>query len=121
QARALDALLADEGAALDAAIVISVPEEVSLKRITGRRSCVNCGRNYSLDEPPENNWTCDTCGGHVNTRADDLDEDAIRERLRAYHETTEPLKEYYAAKGILREIGGLGTPDEVFDRIVASV
>lgn len=121
QARALDALLADSGAAIDAALVVEVPEEVSLRRILGRRACSNCGRNYHLDAPPEENWTCDICGGEVVERTDDHEEQTVRNRLKLYHEQTEPLKKYYDDKGLLREIDGMGSPDEVFTRIVASI
>lgn len=121
QARALDALLADNGTKLDAAVVLEVPEETSLRRILGRRVCSNCGRNYHLDAPPENDWTCDACGGEVIERTDDHETETVTNRLRLYHQQTEPLKKYYDDMGLLREIDGLGTPDEVFSRIVSSI
>lgn len=121
QARALDALLADGGASLDAAVVLEVPEETSLRRILGRRVCSNCGRNYHVDAPPEKNWTCDACGGEVIERTDDHEAETVKNRLRLYHQQTEPLKKYYDDKGLLREIDGLGSPDEVFSRIVSSI
>ena len=121
QAEALDGLLKDTECGLDAALVIHVPEEVALRRLTGRRVCVDCGRNYHLDAPPENNWTCDACGGNVVARDDDVDEAALKERLRTYHEQTEPLHEYYENKGLLREVDGTGTTDEVFSRIVEAL
>lgn len=121
QARSLDALLADHDTALDAALVVEVPEEVSLRRILGRRACSDCGRNYHLDAPPQEDWTCDTCGGEVVERTDDHEEETVRNRLKLYHEQTEPLKNYYADRGLLREIQGEGSPDEVFSRIVASI
>ncbi|MQA99618.1 MAG: adenylate kinase [Actinobacteria bacterium] len=121
QAEALDEILAEKDRALDAALVLQVPEEVSLRRLTGRRVCSNCGRNYSLDSPPEKNWTCDVCGGPVTPRADDEDEEAIRARLRSYHDTTEPLKVYYGEKGILREVDGTQSPDDVFSSIVSAL
>ncbi|MGH2779476.1 MAG: adenylate kinase family protein, partial [Actinomycetota bacterium] len=62
QAEALDEFLAKRGTALDAALVIEVPEEVSLARILGRRVCTRCGRNYSVAVPPRSDWTCDACG-----------------------------------------------------------
>jgi len=120
QAEALDQMLAAQGAALDAALVIEVPEEVSLRRLLGRRACRECGRNYSLDAPPMVDWTCDRCGGEVVERADDH-EDTIRKRLSLYHSQTEPLKSYYEAKGILRIVDGLGTPDDVFERIASAI
>ncbi len=120
QARALDAILDGQDSSLDAVIVLEVPEEVSLRRLMGRRVCVECGKNYHVDAPPENDWTCDRCGGDVVPRNDD-NAAAIKERLRLYHETTEPLKEYYEAKGLLRTIDGDGTPDEVFTRIAEAL
>jgi adenylate kinase len=121
QARALDAILADAGASLDAALVLDVPEEVSLRRITGRRACSNCGHNYHVDAPPSEDWTCDVCGGEVVERNDDHDEATIRKRLELYHEQTEPLKQLYEERGLLLEIDGVGTPDEVFSRIVEAL
>jgi adenylate kinase len=120
QAEALDELLADKGTELDGALVIEVPEETSLRRILGRRVCSDCGRNYSLDSPPSEDWSCDACGGTVVERTDDHEEQTIRERLKLYHEQTEPLKEYYEKRGLLREVVGEASPDEVFDAIVAS-
>ncbi len=118
QADALEKLLSDRGKGLDAALVIEVPEDVSIRRLTGRRVCVSCGRNYNVDAPPAEDWTCDTCGGEVVERVDDHDEDTMRTRLRTYHEQTEPLKKYYEDRGLLRRVGGVGTTDEVFDRIL---
>ena len=122
QAKALDGILRDVGCKLDFALAVEVPEEVSLRRLLGRRVCSNCGRNYHLDAPPENDWTCDVCGGEVVERADDLDEATVRERLRLYHEQTVPLKDYYSKRAILVEIDGSdGSPDEVFSRIVEAI
>ena len=121
QAKALDAWLGKQGKKLDAALVIDVPDEVSIHRLTGRRVCSNCGRNYHVDAPPQENWTCDRCGGKVEARADDLDEKTMRDRLDTYHDQTEPLKAHYEDCGILREVDGMGTPDEVFDRIVLAI
>jgi len=118
QAEALDRLLDDVECTLDAALVIEVPEELALRRLTGRRVCEDCGRNYHVDAPPEDNWTCDNCGGNVIARTDDEDEAALKERLHTYHEQTEPLYEYYERNGRLRQIDGTGSPDEVFSRIV---
>lgn len=120
QAEALDGILEADGPGLDAALVIEVPEEVSLRRLLGRRACEDCGRNYHIDSPPLNDWTCDRCGGKVVTRGDD-NEDTIRKRLSLYHSQTEPLKKYYEGKGILRTIDGLGTPEDVFTRLAAAI
>lgn len=119
QAEALDDLLSDQGCGLDAALVIDVPQEVSVRRILGRMACVKCGRNYSIEAPPENDSICDACGGEVVRRTDDLDEKTVLSRLDTYHRETEPLKAYYEERGLLKEVHGEGTPEEVFARIVA--
>jgi adenylate kinase len=121
QAKALDEILTEVGCPLDAALVIEVPEEVSLRRILGRRVCTQCGRNYHVDAPPSRDWTCDRCGGSVEARADDQDEEATRERLKGYREQTEPLKGYYENQGKLRAVSGEGSPDQVFERIVEAL
>lgn len=121
QAEALDRILAAQGTSLDAALAIEVPEAVSLRRLLGRRVCSDCGRNYHLDAPPTNDWTCDTCGGAVVERSDDHEDKTVRERLKLYHEQTEPLKAYYRERGLLREVNGEASPDEVFDSIVAAI
>ncbi len=121
QADALGNFLAEQGDSLDAALVLRVPEEVSLRRLTGRRVCSKCGRNYHLDSPPQTDWTCDRCGGEVIEREDDIDESTVRQRLLAYREQTLPLAKYYEGKGLLRTVDGVGSQDEVFDRIVAAL
>lgn len=121
QAETLDGILGEKGLQLDSALVLEVPEEVSLHRLLGRRVCTNCGRNYHIDSPPQEDWTCDRCGESVKKRFDDEQEETIRERLKLYHEQTEPLKSYYQDRGVLRAVDGIGTPDSVFDRIVAAI
>ena len=121
QAEALDAFLSDRRTPLDGAIVLEVPEEVSLRRILGRRVCSQCGRNYSVGMPPRSDWTCDACGGRVGGRMDDQEQSTIRERLKNYIEQTLPLKEYYEERGVLVAIDGTKTPDEVFADIVAAL
>lgn len=117
QAEALDGILASQGASLDAAIVLEVPEDVSLHRILGRRVCSTCGRNYHVDAPPKEDWTCDVCGGRVVPRSDD-NETALRRRLDLYHEQTQPVKKYYRERGLLKEVDGRGSQQDVFYRIV---
>lgn len=121
QAKALDDFLEGGDTPLDAALVIEVPEEVSLRRILGRRVCSKCGRNYSLDAPPVEDWACDKCGGRVEGRGDDAEEATVRERLRLYHDQTEPLKAYYEERGVLRVVDGTDSPDRVFDAILAAL
>ncbi len=121
QAQALDEMLARKNIALDAALLIDVPEEVSLRRLTGRRVCTQCGWNYSVDNPPTRNWRCDVCGGKVETRQDDVDEQTVRARLKAYHEQLDPLRDYYRERGVLRDIDGSASPDEVFAKILSAL
>jgi len=121
QAEALNEISDATGGPLDAALVIEVPENISLRRLLGRRVCTQCGRNYHIDAPPRENWTCDVCGGEVVGRTDDVEEETIRARLKLYYDQTEPMKAYYADRGILKVVDGVGTPDAVFDRIVAAL
>jgi adenylate kinase len=99
--------------------VIDVPQDVSLRRILGHMACTKCGRNYSIESPPEVDRVCDVCKGEVVRRTDDLDEKTVLSRLDTYHRQTEPLKAYYDERGLLREVDGEGTPEEVFARIVS--
>ena len=121
QAEALDRILAEQHCGVDAAIILDVPEDVSIRRILGRRVCSNCGRNYHIDAPPQENWTCDVCGGEVIKRTDDFDEAAVRKRLAIYHQQTEPLKAYYEKKGIVQTIDGQGSLDDVFNRLLQAL
>jgi adenylate kinase len=118
QAKALQDITASRP--LDAVLNLEVPEEVVLERITKRRVCITCGVNYSVDEPPRNDWTCDIDGGEVVQRHDDTEE-AVRQRLDLYASETLPLVPFYAELGLLAEVDGLGTPDEVFERLLAVV
>ncbi|MEO6987498.1 MAG: adenylate kinase [Aquihabitans sp.] len=118
QAVALEAITADRP--LDAVLNIEVPEHVVLERITKRRVCISCGQNYSVDAPPKNGWICDVDGGQVVQRDDDTEE-AVRQRLDLYAAETLPLTAYYAERDLLIEIDGLGSPDEVFARLLAAI
>lgn len=118
QAEKLDALLA-EGNGKETPHVLSllVPDEVIVRRIGGRRSCPSCGAVYHLESaPPKVANVCDACGSGLTTRPDDT-EQAIRKRLEAFHRQTMPVAEFYRAKGWLRDVDGLGSVDEVFERI----
>ena len=105
---------------LDIAIDLEVPEEVVLERISNRRVCVDCGTNYSVQTPPRYNWTCDVCGGEVVQRDDDTPE-AVRQRLDLYQQETEPLIAWYEAKDLLVTVDGLGTADDVTQRLIDAI
>jgi len=102
---------------LDAVVFLDVSKSELVDRLTGRRVCDDCGANYHVEfSPPESEGVCDDCGGDLIQRDDDT-EDTVRERLRVYEENTEPVVEHYRDEGVLVEIDGEGTPDEVFDAI----
>jgi adenylate kinase len=105
---------------LDLVVDLEVPEDVVLERITKRRVCKTCGHIYSVDMPPKNGWICDVDGGEVVQRDDDREE-AVRKRLDLYAAETKPLVPFYAERGLLVEVDGLGTTDEVFARVLKAV
>jgi adenylate kinase len=118
QADALEDILAPRG--IDMTIDLEVGTEVVLRRLASRRVCSDCGANYSTDRPPKVNWTCDICGGEVVQRPDDT-EAAIRRRLELYERETAPLIAWYDAKSVLVTVHGMGTPDEVANRLIQVV
>jgi len=106
---------------LDAVVFLDVSEAELVDRLTGRRVCDDCGANYHVEfSPPETAGVCDECGGDLIQRDDDT-EDTVRERLRVYEENTAPVVEHYRDEGVLVEVDGEGTPDEVFEAIRAEV
>ena len=120
QAKALDAMLEEEGMPLDLTINLEISEEAALQRLAARRVCSTCATIYSTSRPPSINWTCDNCGGEVVQRQDDTEE-AIRKRLADYNDLTNPLIAWYEARGALATVDALGTPDDVLDRLVCAI
>ena len=97
QAEALDAM----GVRIDAVLSIEVPDDKIVERMSGRRICSGCGASYHVAyKAPKTADICDTCGASLYIRDDDAAETVLK-RLTTYHNITEPLKDYYAAKGIL--------------------
>jgi adenylate kinase len=98
-----------------------VPDDAIVRRISQRRTCVQCGAIYHLENnPPATDSVCDRCGAEVIARADDT-EAAVRKRLEAFHRQTLPVATYYKAQQILREVDGVGPVDEIFERITTSL
>ncbi len=119
QAEALDKLLLDMGKKLDFALALIVPDELLVERLTGRRTCKNCGMMYHVKyKPSKVEGKCDVCGGELYQRPDD-NEETVRNRLKVYHEQTAPLIEYYRGKGILREIDGSKSIEEITQQIIS--
>ncbi len=117
QAETLDRVLEEMGMPLQVALSIDVDMDVLMKRLTGRRTCRQCGQMYNIYfSPPAEEGICDRCGGELYQRDDDREE-TIRKRLEVYQSQTAPLIEYYEKKGILRRVEGTGGIDEIFERI----
>jgi adenylate kinase len=114
QAEALDRLLEERGLGLDRVVLFRTPEAELLRRITGRRVCGQCGRNYHLaSSPPAKPGICDNCGGPLHQRSDD-EEATVRRRLSVYEQDTRPVVEHYRGRGVLEEVTGEGPVDQVF-------
>ena len=100
QAEALEA----DGVEVDYALSIEISDETIIERMSGRRTCHDCGASYHIvSAPPKVEGVCDNCGGELTVRADDAPE-TVRARLEVYHTVTEPLKAYYAERGKLRSV-----------------
>ncbi|HHY12839.1 MAG TPA: adenylate kinase [Firmicutes bacterium] len=121
QAGALTKLLEARNDRLNLVINLEVPEEELVGRSRTRRVCSGCGKPYNIKlEPPRIEGKCDVCGGALIAREDDQ-ESTVRQRLKLYHEVTEPLFEYYNRDEIVVSINGCGDVDLIFERIVESL
>jgi adenylate kinase len=121
QAEALDKQLSELKRHITAAILIEVPDDEVVRRLSGRRVCVKAGHNYHVEfDPPKRDGVCDQDGSRLIQRDDDKPE-VIRNRLEVYHTQTEPLVDYYDQKGLMRRIDGTRSPDEVHDHIRAVI
>jgi adenylate kinase len=121
QAKALDRQLSDMRRRITAAILIDVPDDELVRRISGRRVCSKSGHNYHVEfDPPKHDDVCDQDGSRLIQRDDDKP-DVVRNRLHVYHEQTEPLVEYYDEQGLMRRIDGTRSPTEVHDHIRAVI
>ena len=117
QAEAFDRMLAKNGLELDKVILIDVPEEEIIDRLTGRRICPNCGAVYHIkNNPPKVEGVCDRCGSKLIQRDDDR-EDVVKKRLEVYKKSTMPLIDYYTKTSKLVKVDGTGDIEEIFARI----
>lgn len=120
QAEALERLLAELGLPLTAVLELAVPDDEIVRRLSGRRVCERCGRNYHVDfDPPRSPGVCDTCGGRLVQRDDDREE-TVRRRLAVYRRETLPLRDFYEERALLRSVPGVGRPDEVTRALMAA-
>ena len=121
QADALKGMLAGLGKTIEHVISITVDKEELLARVTGRRTCKGCGKGYHLIyDPPKVPGTCDECGAELFQRDDDREE-TMRKRLDVYEQQTAPLIDYYRGSSLLRDVKGIGSIDEIQERIVSIV
>jgi adenylate kinase len=121
QAAALDRQLSELGRRVTSALLIEVPDEEVIRRLSGRRVCVKAGHNYHVEfDRPKHEGVCDQDGSRLIQRDDDKPE-VIENRLRVYHQQTEPVIGYYDEQGLLRRIDGTRPPGEVHDHIRAVI
>ncbi len=121
QAHALDGLLGRMDRKVDRVVSLEVPVAVVAERITGRRVCEGCGQTYHMRyTPPPQSGVCPSCGGRVVQRKDDTEE-VVRTRFDAYEAETQPVLEHYRGRGVVVSVNGVGSLDEVRDRIEAAI
>jgi len=117
QAESLDKLLAGMGQPLQVGLLIDVDFNILMQRLTGRRTCGQCGAIFNVHtSPPRLEGRCDKCGGELTQRADD-NEATVSQRLKVYEAQTAPLIEYYRRHGILRTVQGVGEIEDIFAAI----
>ena len=117
QAEALDGMLKNLSSQIDHVVSIEVANEELIGRLTGRRTCRDCGAGFHvMFDPPEKEGVCDKCGGELYQRDDDNVE-TVTSRLEVYESQTKPLIDYYAAQGKIRPIDGVGEIKEIFGRV----
>ncbi len=120
QAEALEKKLGELDDDIDFAINVDVPDENIVNRMSGRRACPKCGATYHIKHiPPKKEGICDECGAELIIRDDDKPE-TVKNRLKVYHEQTQPLIEYYDKKKILRTVDGTKDAEDVF-RAIADI
>jgi adenylate kinase len=121
QAEALDSALAQRGEAISAVVLVDVPRDELMKRLTGRLICSDCGATYHREfNPPSTERSCDQCGGDLYQRSDDTPE-AVQKRLGIYYEQTQPILEHYREQGVLLEVDGNRAIHVVTEEILNSL
>lgn len=118
QAQVLDKALSELGDAIDYAVNVDVPDDNIVRRMSGRRACLSCGATYHIEHiPPKTEGVCDKCGQSLVLRDDDKAETVLN-RLKVYHDQTQPLIEFYTDKGVLKTVDGTMGMEDVFAAIV---
>ncbi len=114
QAEALE----QAGIQFDGVLSLEIADEVIEARMTGRRTCHSCGATYHIvANPPKQDGVCDMCGGELEQRKDDLPE-TVKHRLEVYHRETEPLKDFYQTRGVLKIVPDMGGIEATSEKIL---
>ena len=114
QAEALEA----NGIDIDCALSLEVEDQTIVDRMSGRRTCPNCGASFHIvSNPPKQEGVCDSCGAVLTIRKDDAPE-TVKARLVTYHKETEPLKDFYAQRGLLKPVENQPTVDGTLQAIL---
>ena len=109
------------GIVFDDVVSIEISDEVIMERMSGRRVCEACGASYHLVAvPPKQEGVCDKCGGKLVQRKDDAPE-TVKARLEVYHKETEPLKDFYAKRGLLKSVENQATVAETSQVILRAL
>ena len=117
QAQVLEEALDKLGEKIDFAINVDVPDENIVRRMSGRRACLKCGATYHIEHiPPKAEGICDTCGSDLVLRDDDRPE-TVQNRLKVYHDQTQPLIDFYTQKEVLKNVDGTMDMQDVFNAI----
>ena len=117
QADGLEALLKKVNRRLNVCLSLEVSDERIVQRLSNRRICNGCGKDFNLiSNPPPKDRRCPVCGGEVVQRTDDQEE-TIRNRLAVYRRQTRPLQEYYSGRGLLHIVDGDGAPEEILKKL----
>ena len=122
QAEALDGLLDKLGRRIDRVVSLEVPLDDIIERVTGRRVCLDCGQTYHVRySPPPQNGECVSCGGTKIVQRSDDTEEVVRKRFEEYKAKTEPVLAHYQSKGVVETVEGVGSLDEITERIKRAI
>ena len=117
QAQALQGILKHKSVGLDSVILLDVPEDIIVKRLSGRRTCSSCSTPYHVTNmPPKVEGICDKCGAPLIHRDDDK-EDVIKQRLVSYEEKTAPLIDFYKNENVLQTIDASTNPEDMLKQL----
>lgn len=121
QADSLKQVLVELGQELDSVISLQVDTDALVERLTGRRTCTDCGKGFHLRfDPPADDGCCSSCGGKLLLRDDDREE-TIRNRMNVYQEQTAPLEDYYRKEGLLVAVDGMNDISVVQQEILTAL